>query len=123
MARKFKRHVNVTGLDKVLKKFKDMKDLDMTKTLTAVAYVVMKYVQLESPYKSGYNKGRHEVRVLGKNRVKLMATSGYANYIEYGTAKMKANPYIRRGIRKSKEEVLKTFKEGLEAAVAEKMKG
>ena len=93
------------------------------KALREAGDVVKEAIQKETPIRSGKLKESINVsRVKNKDGAKRVEVGPnkdvfYSRFVEFGTVKMKANPFMARGYETSKENAMETIekklKEGL----------
>ena len=77
--------------------------------LWLAAGIVEKHIKLQCPVDTGNLKGNTDRRVISRDRVRVFNNTEYAPYVEFGTYKMDANPFMRRGYRRAKAEIRKVF--------------
>ncbi|EGQ26714.1 HK97 family phage protein [Sporosarcina newyorkensis 2681] len=81
--------------------------------------IVKNSIVNEAPVRSGKLKGGITVsRVKTKGGVKQVEVGPdkdgwYGKFVEFGTAKMKANPFMARGYENSKEEAMSTIEKSI----------
>jgi HK97 gp10 family phage protein len=102
--------VTVGNLDIVVKKLKNMQDLDFKPILSKSARIVKKTAKKIAPFDTGdlVRGMRHEVfddHAIVYNKVE------YAIYQEYGTYKMKGKPFLRPALRGNRNYIVKLFKD------------
>ena len=78
--------------------------------LTRLAQEAVVEAQKRSPYQTGTNRRSITHRAVGGGRI-IFTTSGYGGYLEVGTGRMAARPYIRPAI----EAVAQTVGQGGQA--------
>lgn len=65
-----------------------------------------------SPKKRGFNSRSIKYKVKGKT-AKIWTESGYGGYLEVGTARMRARPYLRPAIELNKRKIVRAIKRHL----------
>jgi HK97 gp10 family phage protein len=61
-----------------------------------------------SPKKRGFNSRSIKFKVKGKT-AEIWTESGYGGYLEVGTARMPARPYLRPSVERNKEVIAKAI--------------
>ena len=89
------------------------------KALREAGDVVKETIQKETPIRSGKLKESINVsRVKNKDGAKHVEVGPnkdvfYSRFVEFGTVKMKANPFMARGYETSKENAMETIEKSL----------
>ena len=89
------------------------------KALREAGDVVKEAIQKEAPIRSGKLKRSITVsRVKNKDGAKRVEVGPnkdvfYSRFVEFGTVKMKANPFMARGYETSKENAMETIEKNL----------
>jgi HK97 gp10 family phage protein len=102
----------IEGLKELLQTFEKLKDLDYLEALMAGGVTLQKLAQENAPVKTGFLRASAET-VKTDDNVEVRFLANYAFYQEYGTAKMKAHPFIRPAIDNGSAEILKAIKDNL----------
>jgi len=90
--------VKVVGLETVLKKLPDEKKLD--KALQVTALMIERESKRICPVRTGRLRASIHTGKLGKLVYYVGTNVEYAPYVEFGTRKMAARPYLRPAARK-----------------------
>jgi HK97 gp10 family phage protein len=86
------------------------------KALTGAALIVEGAAKGLAPVDTGNLKGSITYRV-GFDHAKVGTNVDYAPYLEYGTVKMSAQPYLRPGLDSNKSAINKSMAEVYRAAI------
>lgn len=122
--------IAVSGMDALLKKLGSL-DSDLRKheigALRAGAQVLQKAMVSKAVFVKGYSKGE-----LAENIVIVPGTMPngdlytevgpakkiyYAGMVEYGTSKMRSQPFVEPAFRETKDEVLKAMADRIRSAI------
>ena len=85
---------------------------DRDRALNKIAEVGKDNIDSETPVDTGELKSKNNSKASG-NTVIFYNTKGYAPFVELGTYRMRANPFMRRGINKSRREFVNILKKEL----------
>ncbi len=102
--------VTVGNLDIVVKKLKNMQDLDYKQVLSKSARIVKKTAKKIAPFDTGNLAGAMREEVFDDHAI-VYNNVEYAIYQEYGTYKMKGKPFLRPALRGNRNYILKLFKD------------
>lgn len=107
--------------DVLFKQLESLKGLDKLRALKPGAEIVVRYAQGYAPVKSGELRDsiHYEER---SDTVEVVADADHAVYVEMGTYKMRAQPYIRPAMENHTDEVLDAVSREVEAMVGEKVR-
>lgn len=78
------------------------------------AEVILTYAQTLCPVDTGELRESGYLRIQG-NYVEIGFDKEYASYVEYGTSKMEAQPYLRPALDESEEEALNAIVDSIES--------
>jgi HK97 gp10 family phage protein len=112
--------IQILNLDKCLKKLSDLKNIDLTPALTEATRKVQRTAKDLAPVRSGRLRASISTKVDRKKQIGIVGTNvEYAPFLEFGTRKMKAQPFLnpaleinRKGIQ---QDVQKYIKDQLKA--------
>ena len=90
----------------------------VTKALTEAALIVEGAAKNLSPVDTGNLKGSI-THAVGKDDARVGTNVEYAPYVEYGTSKMAAQPYLRPAVDNNIEAIKKRMKEKYKVAIDE----
>lgn len=82
--------------------------LDATTTLAADA--VLAEITTRTPVDTGNLKDNNQKRRISWDKKRVFNNTEYAGYVEFGTDKMKAQPFFRPGYRAAKTKVKKLLR-------------
>ena len=99
--------------DKYVKSVNDAKRLG----LTGAAMVVQGSAIALSPVKTGNLRGSINFKVDSADEARVGTNVEYAPYVEYGTRKMAAQPYLRPALDNNKKQIENMIKEAISRAV------
>ncbi len=81
--------------DKLLKQLGNLKNMDVTSGLEVGMEIIKEDAVNRAPVDTGALAGSGNVITNGVNNVEIEFDVPYARYVEYGTAKMQAQPFLR----------------------------
>lgn len=96
----------VDGLGKLLAELDKLKNLDIAKIASAGGYVILGEAQRNAPVKTGYLRSTGYVEPIQDQGCEIGFSADYAFYPEYGTANMKAQPYLRPAVDTKADEAV-----------------
>jgi len=105
------RLINRTG------KFMSQINENQKTTLNYVGKFIVQKMNYYVPYDTGYLMSRNEY-VIKQNELFIQNDCKYAGYQEYGTYKMKAQPFMKPAIYNHLGEIKTLFREGLSRGVS-----
>jgi HK97 gp10 family phage protein len=88
----------VEGLSKLIAELDKLKNLDVAKIASVGGYTILAEAQKNAPLKTGYLRSTGYIEPIEGQGCEIGFSADYAFYPEYGTAKMKAQPYLRPAI-------------------------
>ncbi len=94
-----------------------LRDIDFSEILEVAAHVILRQSKLNTPVDTGNLRNSQYIDNQG-DKVYLVVNAKYAAYVEYGTEKMAAKPYLRPAIEGTKDEFLRVMKEEIEKRLA-----
>lgn len=100
----------VKNLTKQLTKIADA-TRDMRGPLYNGAVILEEESKYLCPVVTGFLRDSHMIEVVSKNRVDVNVTAYYAKFVEYGTSKMEAQPFLRPAIETKKKEIFQAIGE------------
>ena len=80
------------------KQLSEIAKLDTTKALEDIAKVILEEMQTLTPVDTGDLLESEHIEVNGENDVQIIADSDHSTFVEFGTWKMAAQPYMRPAI-------------------------
>jgi len=83
-------------------------------SLNQAGRIVMSYLQTETPVRKGFLKSQNGYEVEPPFLI-IYNKAPYAKWVEFGTYRMYANPYMRRSIDMSKRGIFDLIKKNLGA--------
>lgn len=83
-------------------------------SLNQMGRIVLSNLQHETPVRTGMLKSNNRYEVKGSS-VWIINQTPYAKFVEFGTYKMHANPFVRRSIAKSKKAIIDLIMKNLGA--------
>jgi HK97 gp10 family phage protein len=101
----------IEGYDKLLQQFENIADLDWVKAETAGMEIIAEEARALVPVDTGALQDSIRVQVEGEE-VQLVAGGegvDYQAYVEFGTIKMEAQPYMRPAIDSKQGEATKAI--------------
>ena len=99
--------------DKYIKSVNDAKRMG----LTGAAMVVQGAAIALSPVKTGNLRGSISFKVESEDEARVGTNVEYAPYVEYGTKKMSAQPYLRPALANNKSAIEKMIADAISKAV------
>ena len=78
------------------------------------ANVILDYAQANCPVDTGFLRESGYIRVQS-NYVEIGFDAPYASYVEYGTSKMEAQPFLRPALDESEEDALNAIVDSIES--------
>ena len=99
--------------DKYIKSVNDAKRMG----LTGAAMVVQGAAIALSPVKTGNLRGSISFKVESEDEARVGTNVEYAPYVEYGTKKMSAQPYLRPALDNNKSAIENMIKDAISKAV------
>lgn len=91
--------------------------IDFSKALETAAHVILRESKLNTPVDTGNLRNSQYIENQG-DVVYIVVNAKYAVYVEYGTEKMAARPYLRPAIESTKSEFLQIFKREIEKGLS-----
>ena len=82
----------------------------LDKMTTLAAQIVRSEIVTRTPVATGNLKGNTSTRRIDDLRKRVFNNTEYAGYVEFGTVKMGAQPFMRPGYRAAKSKVQSLFK-------------
>lgn len=108
--------VEIKGLDKLVVKLDKIANLDISNALEKACLVVENAAKEKCPVDTGRlrNSISHEV----ENDEGIIGTNvEYAPYVEFGTYKMKAQPFLQPALNENKDKINKILNSGVQEAI------
>jgi HK97 gp10 family phage protein len=90
-------------------KFDELKGMDKTQALMASGLTLQAEAMRRSPWDTGNNINSARTEIAGENLVEMSFNTEYSYYLEFGTSKMQARPYIRPAIDESEDKIVQAF--------------
>lgn len=87
----------IQGASELIAKLSSLANLDGTDAAIAGAEVILPYMQSITPVDTGELRNSEHIEVEGKD-VLIIADADHASYVEFGTSRMRAQPYMRPAI-------------------------
>jgi HK97 gp10 family phage protein len=106
----------IKGLKDLLAQFESIKNLDMSQALLAGAITLQRYSMENAPVDTGYLRASH-TSTTNENGAQMEVNTEYAYYVEYGTKKRQAHPFVRPAIDEHSNEILAAIKADLEKQI------
>jgi len=116
--------ITVTGLEQLNRKFDGIKaeiERMIAEAEAELAPVMAANIARETPVRTGFLRSS-ESAAAQPPAVQFVATAEYASFVEYGTFRQAANPFIERGVDASEAEAEAAFQHALDG-VAEGFDG
>lgn len=113
----------VKGMDELLEQFRDIENLDWVKAEVQGMTVIKDEAQRIVPVDTGALRKTIRVEVQGET-VMLLAGGDEVDYhlhVEFGTVKMKAQPYMRPAIDTKQKECVKAIAANLEEQIKDRV--
>jgi HK97 gp10 family phage protein len=110
----------IKGLDKLTAQLKSIKEVDKGKALLAGAFTLQKYSMENTPVKTGFLRNSHESRQTGDG-AEVRVNANYAFYVEFGTSRMGAKPFIRPAMDEHMQEIVNAVAEQVEKDIQGKI--
>lgn len=114
----------IDGYEELLKQFENIQDLDWVVAEKEGMEIIAEEARRLVPVDTGALQSTIEVQVEGET-VNLVAGDGrdvdYQYYVEFGTSKMEAQPYMRPAIDTKKNECNKAIAENLQKQIRAKV--
>jgi HK97 gp10 family phage protein len=107
---------NIKGLDELLAQLENLKQLEFSKAALAGAFTLQKYSMENAPVKTGFLRASHE-SVETENGAEMRVNANYSFYIEYGTKKRPAHPFVRPAIDNHSTEIVEAIKNEIEKQI------
>lgn len=100
--------VDTTKINALLATIPGNKD----KAVTSAAYYILGEARKLAPYRTGHLKNNSEVEGDGGNSL-IKFNAEYAAYVELGTRKMAAQPFLTPAVSRGEKRLIELLKEGL----------
>jgi HK97 gp10 family phage protein len=110
-----------SGFEQLQKKLQRIKKVS-PHSLLAGALTLQKFSMENAPIKTGFLRNSHESRQV-ENGAEMVVKAHYAYYQEFGTSRMKANPFVRPAIDEHSLDIVKAVGEQVEKEIKEKTNG
>jgi HK97 gp10 family phage protein len=107
------------GADKLTAQLGSLENLNLAEAESDGAQVIVDYMQTITPVDTGELRDSESVVVLG-DKVSIVAAAGHASYVEFGTYKMRAQPYMRPAIDTQQKAALKAIAANLNGQIRQK---
>lgn len=110
----------IKGFDSLMSKMYYLGTIVDPDELNEVAESMEKDAKLNCPTKTGNlrNSIESEVSTIGKRTtIKLYAKADYGKYVEYGTSKMPARPFLAPAFNKNKDNVTRKIRNNIKKVV------
>lgn len=109
----------IQGLAKLQKQLAKLKNVS-PHSLLAGALVLQRYAMENAPVKTGFLRNSATSRENEKG-AELAFQANYSYYVEFGTSKMAAQPYVRPAIDEHSHEVVKAVGNEIEKEIKGKL--
>lgn len=113
--------ISIKGFDKVMKRFKGAEKVDMTQPVKVGTRIVQRSAKQKAPVDTGDLEGSIRRSFSGANTSmptgRVSTNIEYAVYVEYGTSKMLAQPFLRPALKDSSKELNKLFSEHIKKSL------
>jgi len=106
--------IKVLNLNKCISKFEDIAKVPLEKPIMKATQMVQKTAKEIAPKDTGYLMRSIRRETIGKGRNaygRVWTTTEYAPYQEFGTSKMKAQPFLRPALGLHKYDIQNGIKE------------
>lgn len=117
--------IKVINLDKCIKKFGDIGDIDLTPEITEATAKVQKTAKELAPYDTGdlFRSIHRTIRDKGSRNVTgvVYTTLEYAPYQEFGTVKMEAKPFMRPAMNINRAGIYQSMKKYIRDEIKKKI--
>ena len=113
---------NLQGFDEFKRKLENLKNIDKGKVGVAGCYKLEALADSRVPVKTGFLRNSPHVDEIPDSGATLTYSTNYAYYIEYGSSRNKAHPFIRPTIDTDGEEILKAMGDEVERQQEEGLK-
>lgn len=100
--------VDTTKINELLATIPGNKD----KAVTSAAYYILGEARKSAPYRTGHLRSNSEVEGDGGNSL-IKFNAEYAAYVELGTRKMAAQPFLTPAVNRGEKRLIELLKEGL----------
>lgn len=107
--------------DLLLKQIKSLGDIDVTAGIINGMEIIKEDASNRAPVDTGNLSRSGSVEEKGVNNVELIFNTPYALFVEYGTAKMSAQPYIRPAMEAGKNALMQEVKKSAEEYLAKEV--
>lgn len=102
--------IHETGIDELLRRTDSLANpgrvrVVRTRALRAGIYVAERYAKAKVPVDTGNLKNSIKVGQVDENHAELWATADYAAYVEFGTRRMAARPFMRPSVEDHIDEI------------------
>jgi len=101
---------NIKGLAELNKQLENLGEINIPRASLAGALVLQRYSQINAPVDTGFLRNSAESRK-SQNGAELEFAANYSYYVEFGTSKMEAQPYVRPAIDGHFKEIVEAVKE------------
>ncbi|NSW92317.1 MAG: HK97 gp10 family phage protein [Firmicutes bacterium] len=118
--------IQLIGVNELIKNLEAVSDnitKDLTKAVKAGAKIVLDDAKARAPVDTGELRDNMTMRVVEKDRSQVEIDVGpgkdqfYGLFIEQGTSKMAAKPFLRPALDENKEKVQKAITDEIEKAI------
>ena len=106
----------IKGMGKLIAQVEGIVKLDKVQSLHAGAEQILPYMQSVTPVDTGELRDSEEI-VDGQDDVQLVASADHASYVEFGTYKMSAQPYMRPAIEAKQGDALRAIARDVEGQI------
>ncbi len=105
--------IKIEGTQELLRnlnKWEDKISDDTGDIIQVGAFEITKEARRAAPKDTGLLKARIKKKKLGKFSAEVLAETHYASYVEFGTVKMRAQPYMRPAVEMVAPKIVKEIK-------------
>lgn len=112
----------IKGLDKLLKQFDSIKEIDISQGLLGAGYILQKKSQELCPVDTGFLRNSASTEIINPKLVEMSFSAGYASYVEFGTAKWSGKPYVRPAIESERDSMVTYLKNYVQEEIKKEAK-
>ena len=109
---------SIKGYDKLMKQLDSISNLDELAIKKVSAQVVLEEMKDRTPVDTGELLESEHLEITDKD-VSIVADAPHAIFVEYGTVKQQAQPFMRPALEYSETEVLRAMKQEVESQLKE----
>lgn len=114
--------VQVIDLDKLIRKFGDISDINIMPVIAESTRVVQREARDWAPVKTGILRASIKTKLFPRQLSGLVfTTTEYAPYVEFGTRYMKAQPFMQPAINRNRDMINKKMSKYIKSEIKKRV--